>query len=78
MRYFYIALIVVITAAVLTFKIQNISSVTVSFLAASVTLPLSVLVFGVYFLGMFTGGLLVNVAKSVLRKARNTVPGASH
>lgn len=72
MRYLYIALIVIITAAVLTFKIQNISTVTVSFLTASLTLPLSLLVFGVYFLGMFTGGLSVGVAKEVLRKARST------
>lgn len=70
MRYASIALIVVITAAVLTFKVQNITSVTVGFLSASVTMPLSLLIFGVYFLGMFTGGLVVNVARSLLRKAR--------
>ncbi len=70
MRYIYIFIIVVITSAVLTFMMQNISSVTVDFLTLSVTLPLSLLVFAVYFLGMFTGGLLVRVVRSMLRGAK--------
>jgi len=64
MRYVYIALIVVFTAVVLLFKVQNLQAVTVSLLNASVTLPVSVLLVGVYVLGMVTGGSLVALLKS--------------
>lgn len=64
MRYVYIALIVVFTAVVLLFKVQNLQAVTVSLLNASVTLPVSVLLLGVYVLGMVTGGSLVALLKS--------------
>ena len=63
MRYVYIALIVVFTAAVLLFKVQNLQTVTVSLLGASATLPVSVLLIGVYVLGMVTGGSLVSLLK---------------
>ena len=72
MRYVYIALVVLITAAILTFKAQNISTVTVSFMAASVTLPLSFLVVGVYFLGMFTGALVVKGLRHLISAARTS------
>ena len=64
MRYVYIALIVLFTAVVLLFKVQNLQAVTVSLLNASVTLPVSVLLLGVYVLGMVTGGSLVALLKS--------------
>ena len=55
MRYVYIALIVLLTAIVLICKFQNLSSVTISLLGMSATLPLSTLVILVYLLGMVTG-----------------------
>ncbi len=55
MRYVYIALIVLLTAVVLLFKFQNLTSVTISLLGMSATLPISVLVIFVYVLGMVTG-----------------------
>ena len=70
MRYVYIALIVVFTIAVLSFKIQNLDSATVTLFSASVTLPVSVLVVGVYVLGMLTGGFLVSLVRSWVRGAR--------
>jgi uncharacterized integral membrane protein len=70
MRYLYIGLIVVFTALVLLFKFQNLETATVSLFSASITLPISVLVFGVYVLGMLTGGCLYALFKSWVRGAR--------
>jgi uncharacterized integral membrane protein len=69
MRFVYIALVVLLTAAVLLFKFQNLSSVTLSFLSMNVTLPVSVMVIGVYVLGMVTGGALVSLVRSWVRGA---------
>jgi uncharacterized integral membrane protein len=74
MRYLYLALVILITFAVVTFKIQNIDAVTVSFLSSSITLPLSVLMFAVYFLGMATGGMVISVIRGFLRGATKPFP----
>jgi lipopolysaccharide assembly protein A len=71
-RYVYIALIVGFTALVLLFKFQNLESATVTLFSASITLPLSVLVIGIYVLGMFTGGLLLSLLRTWVSGARNT------
>lgn len=73
MRYIYLALIVLITLAVVTFKVQNIETVTVSFLSSSLTVPLSFLVSGVYFFGMLTGGLVISLVRSWVRGATKPV-----
>ena len=70
MRYVYIALIVLLTAVVLLFKFQNLTSVTVSLLGMSAILPLSVLVIFVYVLGMVTGGALFSLVRRWVRGAR--------
>jgi|DewCreStandDraft_4_1066084.scaffolds.fasta_scaffold137644_2 uncharacterized integral membrane protein len=70
MRYLYIALIVVLTALVLVFTVQNLGTVSVAFLTASVTLPLSILVILVYLLGMVTGGALFSVVRGWIQRAR--------
>ncbi|MDP1526315.1 MAG: LapA family protein [Rhodocyclaceae bacterium] len=69
-RYVYIALIVIVTAVVLLFKVQNIDSVTVSLLTLSLTMPLSLLLIGVYVLGMFTGSFIVGLLRDWLHGAR--------
>jgi uncharacterized integral membrane protein len=66
----YIALIVVLTALVLLFKVQNLQAVTVSLLSASFTLPVSVMFFLVYVLGMLTGGFLLALVRTWVRGAR--------
>ncbi len=71
MRVVYIGLIVVFTAIVLLFKIQNLETATVTLFSASVTLPVSVLVVGVYVLGMLSGSFLVSVLRSWIRGARS-------
>jgi uncharacterized integral membrane protein len=70
MRFVYIALIVVFTAAVLLFKFQNLERVTVSLLGASATLPVSVLVLLVYVLGMLTGGFVLALLRGWMSGAR--------
>lgn len=70
MRYVYIALIVLLTAVVLAFMVQNLESVTVSFFAVRITLPLALLVILVYFVGMVTGGALLSLVRSWIAHAR--------
>jgi uncharacterized integral membrane protein len=64
MRYVYMALIVILAAIIILFKVQNLEAVTVSLFAASVTLPVSVLVLLIYLLGMLTGGFLLALVRS--------------
>lgn len=71
MRFVYIALIVVFTAVVLLFKVQNLDTVTVTLSSASITLPVSILVIGVYVLGMLTGSMLWSLLKTWFRGARD-------
>ena len=70
MRFVYIALIVLVTFIVLSFKFQNLQSATLSLYTASVTLPMSVLVIAIYVLGMLTGASLVALVKSWVAGAR--------
>ena len=72
MRLVYIGLIVAFTALVLLFKFQNLDAVTVSLFSASVTLPVSVLVVLIYVLGMLTGGCLLALLRTLVRRARQT------
>ena len=65
MRYFYILLIIVATAIVLLFVVQNTLSTTVTFFSASVTLPLSILVLATYALGILTGGVVASVLRAL-------------
>ncbi len=69
MRFVYIALVIVATAIVVLFKFQNLEAVTISLFAASFTLPVSLLVFLVYALGMLTGGALLALLRSLARRA---------
>ena len=64
MRYVYMALIAILAAIIILFKVQNLESVAVSLFAASVTLPVSVLVLLIYLLGMLTGGFLLALVRS--------------
>jgi uncharacterized integral membrane protein len=66
----HITLIVVLTAVVLLFKLQNLQGVTVSFLSVSFTLPASLLLILVYVLGMVTGGSLLALVRTWIQGAR--------
>jgi lipopolysaccharide assembly protein A len=58
MRWFHMAVIVVLVAATLIFATQNFQIVAVSFLSLRINAPLAVLVVVIYLLGMATGGSL--------------------
>jgi uncharacterized integral membrane protein len=64
MRFVYMGLIAIFAAIVILFKFQNLETVTVSLFAASVTLPVSVLVLLIYILGALTGGLLLALLRT--------------
>jgi uncharacterized integral membrane protein len=74
MRYVYAGLIIVVTAVVLLFNIQNLSSVTVSLFSMSLTMPASFLVIGVYVLGMVSGSALWSLLRSWLHGATAKAP----
>lgn len=61
-----------LTAIALLFKIQirNLQAARVSLLSLSVTLQVSLLVIGIYLLGMFTGGFVVSLLRGWLARAR--------
>ena len=69
MRYVYLAMILLLTVAVLVFTFQNFPSVTVVFLSIRITLPLALLVPIVYVLGMLTGGALWALLRTSYRGA---------
>ncbi|PKM35149.1 MAG: DUF1049 domain-containing protein [Gammaproteobacteria bacterium HGW-Gammaproteobacteria-10] len=71
MRYVYIGLIVLVSLAVLLFKIQNLEVVTVSLLSVSVTMPVSLMVIVIYFLGMVTGGSLLSLLRVLIQGAKS-------
>jgi uncharacterized integral membrane protein len=76
MRFVYLALVILITLAVVMFKVQNVEAVTVWFLSASLTLPVSLLILGVYVLGMLTGGMVLWLVRAWVRGATRPVPAA--
>lgn len=69
MRYVYLGLLSLFVVVVVIFGIQNAQAVSVSFLGWHARFPLFLIVFGVYLLGMASGG-------SVAAAVRWTVRGA--
>ena len=64
--------VVLVTAAVLTFKLQNLDTVTVRFPTASLTVPVSILILVIYVLGMATGSAALALLKSWIAGARRS------
>jgi uncharacterized integral membrane protein len=56
MRWVHIGVIAAFAIATLIFAVQNLQSVTVSFLSLRISAPLAVLVAVIYLLGMASGG----------------------
>lgn len=74
MRFVYMCLIILATAIVFLFKVQNLSSVTIVLLGMSLTLPVSVLIFGVYLLGMLTGGAAWSLLRRSIKGVSQDIP----
>jgi len=63
MRWVYLTIIVLFVAAIIIFGLQNLGTVTVTFLRSSLDVPVIVLVFIVYILGAATGGSLFGLLR---------------
>jgi lipopolysaccharide assembly protein A len=70
MRWLYLAIVIVIVAAILIFALQNLGVVTMSFLGFSLRAPLAILAAVVYVLGAFTGGSLFGLLRHSLRESK--------
>ncbi|HUU04967.1 MAG TPA: LapA family protein [Patescibacteria group bacterium] len=72
MRIFTFLLLILIIGATVLFALQNLQTITVTFLSWSVTLPIAVVVAGTYFLGMVSGGGLLAFLRWTLQRTKKT------
>jgi uncharacterized integral membrane protein len=59
MRWIYMAVIALFAVAILVFALQNLESVTVSFLGSRIRAPLALVAIVIYIVGAATGGSLL-------------------
>ena len=72
MRILYLALLVLLLGITVLFALQNLQTITVSFLSWSLTLPIALVVIGAYALGMASGGGVLAFLRRTLRRAKKT------
>ena len=72
MRILYLALLVLLLGITVLFALQNLQTITVSFLSWSLTLPIALVVIGAYVLGMASGGGVLAFLRRTLRRAKKT------
>jgi len=70
MRWIYLIIIIVFALATLIFAVQNLDTVTVSFLSMKVAAPLALLVLIIYVLGAVTGSSLLALLRRSYRGSR--------
>jgi putative membrane protein len=70
MRWFYLAVIVLLAAATTVFALQNFEIVTISFLGWNIRAPLALLVAVTYLLGAATGGSLFALLRRTYEGSR--------
>jgi uncharacterized integral membrane protein len=70
MRYIYGFVLLMFLAAVGIFAVQNMQTVTVSFLGYKAEAPFALLAVGIYLLGMLTGWTVVGFVRSTLHRVR--------
>ncbi len=68
MKYVYGMCFSIIVALTTLFAFENRGLVSLSLIFTQITLPISVLIVLVYFLGMFTGGLLITLIRALVRR----------
>ena len=68
MRLFYLLVLLLMLAALGVFAVQNQELVTLRYLDPSVVCPLSLLICGVYLVGMVSGWTVLGVFRRSLRK----------
>jgi lipopolysaccharide assembly protein A len=69
-RWLYLLVIIVFALATLIFAVQNLDTVTVSFLNMRVAAPLALLVLIIYVLGAVTGSSLLALLRRSYRGSR--------
>lgn len=72
MRWVHLTVIILFAAATLIFCLQNLKSVSVSFLGLNISAPLAIMALVVYVLGAFTGGSLLALLRRSYAGARRT------
>ena len=75
MRILYLVLIILLAGITALFAVQNLQTITVSFLSWSVTLPIALVIIGAYTLGMASGGSLLSFLRWTVRRAKKPAPG---
>jgi lipopolysaccharide assembly protein A len=70
MRWVYLTVIIVFSAATIIFVVQNVGVVTMSFLGLSIRAPLALLAAVVYILGAVTGGSLYALLRKSVQGSR--------
>ena len=70
MRSVYLAIVVLLVAAILIFVVQNIDIVSISFLGLALSAPLALIVLVVYVLGAATGGSLYALLRRSIQGSR--------
>jgi lipopolysaccharide assembly protein A len=68
MRFLQATILIVFLAAVAAFALQNNGLTRVAFLAWEVSAPLSLLIVGVYLLGMISGGAVFGFVRRSIRR----------
>lgn len=71
MRTVYGILVALITLAAVIFLVQNLTSVTVTFLQMNATLPIGLVVAGAYALGMTTGGFMAGLVRQWIARMKS-------
>ena len=72
MRFIYLVLLILFAGVTVLFALQNLQTITVSFLSWSVTLPIAAVVIGAYALGMASGGSVLAFLRWTLRRSKKT------
>jgi putative membrane protein len=70
MKLFYSIILGVFAFIIVLFALQNLQTTTVSLFNWKVTLPISLLVIGIYFLGMASGSALLAFIRGTWRRAK--------
>jgi uncharacterized integral membrane protein len=78
MRWFYLAVIILLIAVTAMFAMQNFQIVSVSILRVSAQMPLAFLVAIIYLLGAATGSSLFALLRRALEGARRRTFATSH
>jgi len=72
MRILYLVLIILLAGITALFAVQNLQTITVSFLSWSVTLPIALVIIGAYTLGMASGGSVLAFLRWTVRRAKKS------